>query len=303
MTAPATRTLLFEGDLDFANTLGPLTIGRSDPTCAIGRDGAVRATRTPVGPATLLVQRKEETTLSLEAWGDGAEWVLEHARDLLGLNDEPPSPDDFPQPIRRLAKRRPGIRFARGHRVVELLVPAVLQQKVSNKEAKRAFRNLVARLAEPAPGPFDELRLPLGPEQLRDLTPALLPPLGILPRQGETLRRIGERASRLEEAGQMTEADAFARLTALPGLGSWTASSVMGRGLGFADQVPLGDWNLPHLVAFRLAGEERADDARMIELLEPFRGHRGRVIRWLHTTGKNRPRRGPRMALRPLPRA
>ncbi|MBW2244502.1 MAG: hypothetical protein JRH01_21160 [Deltaproteobacteria bacterium] len=182
-------------------------------------------------------------------------------------------------------------------------MPAVLQQKVSGKEAKRAFRNLLAHLSEPAPGPFDELQLPLAAEQLRDLAPARFAPLGILPRQGETLRRIGERASRLEEAGHMNETDAFARLTALPGLGPWTAASVMGRGLGFADQVPLGDWNLPHLVAYRLAGEERADDERMLELLEPFRGQRGRVIRWLHAKGKHRQRRGPRMALRQLPQA
>ncbi|MBW2395907.1 MAG: DNA-3-methyladenine glycosylase 2 family protein, partial [Deltaproteobacteria bacterium] len=114
MTLPATRTLRLEGDLDFANTLGPLSVGRSDPTSEIGRDGAAWATRTPEGPATLLVQRGEAAALSLQAWGDGAEWVLQHAPDLLGLTDEPPSPDDFPAPIRRLAMSRPGIRFARG---------------------------------------------------------------------------------------------------------------------------------------------------------------------------------------------
>ncbi len=278
-----------------------MTAGRGDPTTAIGPAGVARATRTPEGPGTLLVMREGDATLACRAWGPGGAWLLEQAPDLLGLGDELPPPDAFPEPIRRLARHRPGIRFAKGHRVVELLVPAVLQQKVSGKEAKRAFRNLIGRFGEPAPGPFPELRLPLAAETLRGLPPAVFPALGILARQGETLRRVGAHAARLEEAGEMDEDPAFARLTALPGLGPWTAASVMGRGLGFPDQVPTGDWNLPHLVAWRLAGEERADDARMLELLEPFRGQRGRVVRWLHAAGKHAPRRGPRLPLRPLP--
>ena len=101
----------------------------------------------------------------------------------------------------------------------------------------------------------------------------------------------------------MGEADAFRRLTALPGLGPWTAASVMAGGLGFADAVPLGDWGLPRLVAYHLVGEERADDERMLELLEPWRGHRARVLRLLHMTGRHPPRRGPRMPMRPIPDA
>jgi 3-methyladenine DNA glycosylase/8-oxoguanine DNA glycosylase len=73
------------------------------------------------------------------------------------------------------------------------------------------------------------------------------------------------------------------------------------RGLGHPDAVVVGDYNLPHLIAFHLAGEERADDARMLELLEPYRGQRGRVIRWIAAAGRHPPRRGARRALRPLP--
>lgn len=276
-------------------------IGRYDPTTWIDGDQAVRATRTASGPATVHFRIVATDRAEARAYGPGAEAALERAADWIGLADTPPPPDHYPKPLRQIARRRPGIRFARGHGVVDLLVPAVLQQKVSGKEAKRAFGLLMRRVGEAAPGPFPELRLPVSPRQLRDLPPAELPRLGILPRQGATLRQVGERASRLEEAASMNEAEAFRRLTALPGLGPWTASSVMGRGLGFADAVPLGDWNLPSLVAFHLAGEERADDERMLELLEPYRGHRARVLRMLHLTGRYAPRRGPRMPVRPLP--
>ena len=65
--------------------------------------------------------------------------------------------------------------------------------------------------------------------------------------------------------------------------------------------MPVGDYHLCHHVSYNLAGEERADDDRMMELLEPFRGQRGRVVRWLMIAGRAPPRRGPRMPLRTLP--
>jgi hypothetical protein len=55
---------------------------------------------------------------------------------------------------------------------------------------------------------------------------------------------------------------------------------------------------VPNLVAWALAGEARADDARMLELLEPYRGQRGRVQRLLEASGIRPPRYGPRMAPR-----
>ena len=101
----------------------------------------------------------------------------------------------------------------------------------------------------------------------------------------------------------MSPGEAARRLGAVPGLGVWSVQSALLRGLGHADAVPLGDWNLPAAVAFNLGevGEERADDARMLELLAPYAGQRGRLIRWIHAAGRHPPRRGPRMPLRQLP--
>ena len=66
---------------------------------------------------------------------------------------------------------------------------------------------------------------------------------------------------------------------AVPGIGPWTAAEVGVRALGDADAVSVGDFHLPNLVAFALAGEPRGTDARMLELLEPYRGQRARVVR------------------------
>ena len=73
--------------------------------------------------------------------------------------------------------------------------------------------------------------------------------------------------------------------------------------LGDADAVSLGDYHLPHLVAWALAGKPRGSDELMLELLEPYRGHRGRVLRLLQLAGITAPRFGPRMPLRWIARS
>ncbi len=290
-----------EGPLDLRGTLAPLMAGPLDPTARVSPRELLRATRTPAGPATLHVESVGAGSLRCGAWGPGADWALARAGDLVGLADSAAVVPEAPPRLRELARRARGVRLSRTHRIVEMLSLIVLQQKVSWREAARAFRNLVRAFSEPAPGPFPGLWLPLAPETLRSLPAARLPPLGVTSRQAATLRELGWCASRVEEADALPGAEAEARLRAVGGIGPWSARSALLRGMGDADAVPLGDYNLPGVVAYNLAGEERADDARMLALLEPYRGQRGRVIRWLVAAGRRPPRRAPRAALRPLP--
>jgi len=293
--------LAFQGELDLRGTLAPLLAGPLDPTARVGPLELLRATRTPDGPATLHVEIVAAGALCAQAWGPGADRALAGAPDLLGLAEAPGALPDAPPRLRELARRARGVRLPRTHRVVEVLTLLVLQQKVSWREAARAFRNLVRAFSEPAPGPFPGLWLPLASETLRSLPAGALPPLGVTSRQAATLRELGWRARRVEEADAMPCAAAEARLLALAGVGPWSARSAMLRGMGHADAVPTGDYNLPSLVAYNLAGEERADDDRMLALLDPFRGQRGRVTRWIVAAGRRPPRRAPRAALRLLP--
>jgi 3-methyladenine DNA glycosylase/8-oxoguanine DNA glycosylase len=110
------------------------------------------------------------------------------------------------------------------------------------------------------------------------------------------IRGAARRASWLEAAGD--PAEATRRLTSLPGIGQWTAAEVVRLAFGDPDAVSVGDYHVPNTVAWALAGEPRADDARMLELLEPYRGQRGRVQRLLEAGGITAPRYGPRMAPR-----
>jgi 3-methyladenine DNA glycosylase/8-oxoguanine DNA glycosylase len=191
--------------------------------------------------------------------------------------------------------------MARTHRVVEALAPAVLGQLVSGAEAMRAFRNLVRRFSAPAPGPFADLWLPLTAERLRAIPAAAFPACGALARQGATLHEVARRASRLEEADAMDADAAERRLRAIPGVGPWTARMVLLHALGHPDVVPLGDYGLPRHVAYALAGDEGpADDERLLALLAPCAGQRGRVVRWITAVAAPPPRRGPRGALRAI---
>ena len=259
---------------------------------------AWRATRTLDGPASVaLVHAGDE--LRAEAWGPGADRLLADIPALLGLDEDPaPIPTGHPL-IARLARRDKGIRIPRTLAVVESLVPAILEQKVTSDEAHRATIGLIRAHGEPAPGPAEwRLRLPPAPATLAALPYYAYHPFGIERRRAELIRRIASRASWFEAIVDLPLPDAYARLTAVPGIGPWTAAEVGVRALGDADAVSVGDFHLPNLVAYALAGEPRGNDTRMLELLEPYRGQRARVMRLLELSGIRPPRYGPRLAPR-----
>jgi 3-methyladenine DNA glycosylase/8-oxoguanine DNA glycosylase len=292
------RTIRLDAPLDLLQTLGPHCHGTGDPTIRVAPDRAIRATRTIDGPATLALTRRGRF-LDVEAWGPGAERALEAAPALVGCDDEPGKLRPVHALIAELSRRMPGLRIGRSGAVLEALIPAILEQKVTGVEARRAYRGIIGRWGEPAPGPF-RLRLLPAPELLAAIPYHELHPIGIERRRADLIRVVAARAARFEEIVGMSLADAYRRLTVLPGLGRWTAAEVGFRALGDPDAVSVGDFHLPNLVAFALAGERRASDERMLELLEPYRGQRGRVVRLLEAGGIWPPSRGPRMALRSI---
>lgn len=253
----------------------------------IGPDGVWRATRTPVGPGTEhLVVRDDEVTV--RAWGAGTDWLLEHAPALVGEHDD--DSGFLPQHpvVADTHPRVPGLRLTRSHAVMEALVPTILEQKVIGKEARRSYAALVTATSEAAPGPAS-LFLPPDPATLAGTPSWAFHPWGVERKRADTVRRACTVARRLEED--------VGRLTKLPGIGPWTAAEVARLALGDPDAVSVGDYHLPHLVTWALAGEPRGNDERMLELLEPYRGQRGRVQRLLEVSGIGAPRYGPRLPL------
>jgi 3-methyladenine DNA glycosylase/8-oxoguanine DNA glycosylase len=286
--------------VDLRLTLGPLRRGPGDPTNLIERSGAWwRATRTPRGPATARYSA-EGGGIRVAAWGQGAEWCLEAAPELLGARDslEGFSPTGL---VAELHRHFPGLRIPRSQAVFEALLPSILEQKVTGREAHNAFAAIVRALGEPAPGPVP-LRLQPTPEALATTPYWAFHPLGVERKRTAAIQMAASRARRVEETVSMAAADAHRRLQALPGVGPWTSAEVAIVALGDADAVSVGDFHLPHLVSYALTGERRGTDERMLELLAPWPGHRGRVLRLLTRSGRYPDRRGPRMAVRSFTR-
>ncbi len=292
------RTLILRSPIDLGRTLGPHLRGSGDPTMRLARRRVLRATRTPDGPATVVFEQAGDRIV-VEAWGPGADRMLAAAPAHIGLDDDRDGFRPGDRLIRDLDRRLPGIRIGRTGAVLEALVPAILEQKVTGTEAWRGFRGIIRRWGEPAPGPFG-LRLQPLPETLAAVPYHELHPLGIERRRADLVRTVTGRANRFEEIVDLPLADAYRRLTALPGIGPWTAAEVAVRALGDHDAVSVGDFHLKNLVAFAFTGERTGTDEQMLELLEPYRGHRARVVRLLEASGIRPPARGPRLAPRSI---
>jgi 3-methyladenine DNA glycosylase/8-oxoguanine DNA glycosylase len=292
----ARRTIRSPLPIDLTASLAAVRAGRGDPAVLLLSDETAIATRTGDGPATLHLSGRG-TVIEAEAWGPGATLLLEAAPGWCGALDDLTGFAPAHRIVSELAKRRSGLRIVRTGAVVEALVRAVVGQKVTGREAAVGYRSMARALGEPAPGPFP-LLVPPDPVVLGGLGSHRFHPWGIERKRAETIIRVARRAGRLEEAAAMPPPEGAARLTAVTGVGPWTAAIVAGHAFGDPDAVPVGDYNIPNLVAWALAGEPRGDDRRMLELLAPYAGHRGRVIRLLKSAGIKPPRFGPRAPTR-----
>jgi 3-methyladenine DNA glycosylase/8-oxoguanine DNA glycosylase len=272
-----------EGPYDFDESLRFVPFGPCDPTCRRVAGRLWKAALTPDGPVTLQLGRAS-AGLVARAWGPGTAWALERADALAGLRDDPAgfAPSG---PIAMLARRRRGIRLPRSPWVFDGLTEYILQQRVTFRDAARAQRRLVGRLGAAAPGP-PGLLLPLAPSDWLRLADVDLRRAGVDGQRGRTLRAAARAARRVGSTFDLDPAAARAVLAAVPGCGPWTVEFTMGFVLGDPDAVPVGDLHLPHEVGRALAGEPRADDARMLRLLEPWRGHRFRLLRLLLAAGR-----------------
>jgi 3-methyladenine DNA glycosylase/8-oxoguanine DNA glycosylase len=308
-----------EGRLDLRQVLGVHQRGRGDPAMRFEVSGSCwRASRTPDGPVTILVERTPDgdgdggggASVRVRAWGPGSAWALAQAPALLGLDDVHRAFTPA-HPAVEAAQRAVGdVRIGRSERVIEALVPAILEQKVTGVEAGRAYRGLIARWGEPAPG-TPGMRLPPDPAIVARLPYHALHPVGIERRRAGLLAAVCRDAARLELLGALAAvpgadpaalAAAYAALRAFPGIGPWTAAEVGLRAFGDPDAVSVGDFHVPNMIAWALAREARGSDERMLELLEPYRGQRGRVVRLLELSGIEAPKYGPRLAPRRIER-
>jgi 3-methyladenine DNA glycosylase/8-oxoguanine DNA glycosylase len=289
-TAPDARmTYLPDREVDLRLVLRPLSRGVVDPTCrwdpappGARRVGVWRTARTPLGNASLRLDPRPDGGVDARAWGPGAEWVVAGVPELLGEGDDWSDLDVSAHPLLRDARRRlPALRLMRTNHVFEAMASAVLEQKVTGLEARRAWRQLILAHGEPAPGPSWEWHR-----------------AGVDPKRSRTLIAVATSAAGLERTlalGRGSD-EITRRLRSIPGVGIWTAAETTQRAHGDPDSVSVGDYHVHDTVGWALAGHA-VDDDGMLELLEPWRGHRQRVMRLIEASGFRKPRFGPRMTV------
>jgi 3-methyladenine DNA glycosylase/8-oxoguanine DNA glycosylase len=283
--------------IDVPLTLAPLRRGSLDPAHRVDPAGRFWwACVTPDGPGTLAVHAVA-TTVTGQAWGAGADWLLDRLPTLLGDGDDWAGLDVSSVPaLHAIRRARPGLRLASTGRVLDALVPAILEQKVTGQEARRSWRQLVRRFGTRAPGPAEDLYVPPGPQALLDIPTWDWHRAGVDHKRQRAIRAAAGVARRLEECVTMPLPDALARLQVVPGIGVWTAAETAQRALGHPDAVSVGDYHLPNMVVHLLTGRARGSDEEMLGLLAPWAGQRQRVMRLIELTGIAAPRYGPRFA-------
>jgi 3-methyladenine DNA glycosylase/8-oxoguanine DNA glycosylase len=305
--------------VDVRLTLSVHGRGSRDPTFRLDDAGAVwRTSLTPDGPGTIRVwQRRRKdpvpgdpdtprdaapqgTHIRAHAWGPGASWLLDALPAMLGLHDDASGFDPGAHPVlREVASRHPGLRLGRSGRLLEALIPAILEQKVVGHEAQRAWRTLLARFGTPPPGPAPAgMRVFPEPRTWRRVPSWEWHRAGVEGVRARTIFEAASVADSLERLLTQTHAEADAGLRTIPGIGPWTSAETRQRATGDPDAVSVGDYHLPTVVGFALAGRHATDDAGMLELLAPYAGQRHRVTRLVELSGLSPPRRGPRMPIR-----
>jgi len=285
--------------VDVRATLSPLMRGSGDPAFRQVDGSTWLGLRTPLGAASLAV-RTIGDEIVLSAWGDGAEWAVAHAPELLGDGDDASGFDVSGNAFLSAARHRhPGLRLCRTNTVVAMLVPAIMEQKVTSKQAWAAWRHLLRRYGTPAPGPAPAgLIVPPDTATWRTIPSWDWHRAGIEPGRSATVMRAMRVAPALERTLSMGRGGAAVaeRLMSIPGIGVWTAAETAQRSHGDPDAPSVGDYHLPAVVGWALIGRP-VDDDGMLELLEPWRGHRQRVMRLIAVSGFRAPSFGPRMTI------
>lgn len=253
-------------------------LGRYDPTADLSEDCFSKAFYYRGEPAAVQICRDGDS-LEVSAFGSDADALLEETLCGLRQDDCYSSFATEDSGVLRLHQKHPGLRLLRVPWLYETACSAILQQRIRTVDAMRDWRRITQRFGAPAPL---GLRAFPSAEMLARVPQFELERMGIDAKRAKTLLRFAKELRFVALRPAMGFSQLRQTLLRVPGIGPWTAETVMGYGAGDTDAAIPYDLHLPRVVCYALAGEFDGSDERMMELLEPFRGHRFRIIRLLY---------------------
>ena len=302
--------------VDVAANIAPLVRGAGDPTAATVNGVSWLSFRpATTGPVTIAIthpiSRVQPVEIRYHVWahGDDAaiEAIVQRMPVLLGVDEQSlagwaafdellaRTEQLLPQRVVSARRRNPGMRFMATGQLVDELLTVVLEQKVTQQQARATWSWLAKTFGEPSPAGEPAPKTAPKPETVLDIPSWQWHAGWVQPFLARTLKTVASRASALNRLeGQPLEV-IDRGLNSLPGIGPWTVAETLQRTHGAADLVAVGDYHLAHHVGEALTGH-RTDDAGMLELLEPWAGHRQRIVKLIYASGIRFSRFGPRLA-------
>lgn len=279
---PTARAAFEEDELDIPRTMALQQLGTYDPTARFEGSAFIKVHEDEHGRVVRHTIDRAPSGITIEVAGEGAASLLDVWRAQFPVEDGHDAFVAVHPTLQRLVRALPGLRLLGVPWRLDVAVGAVLQQRVAFVDAARAFRQVALKW-----GTHDALGVAFpGPRRLASISTAQLQSIGIDAQRARAIHLLAREEVR---SGFLRRPDdpprVRQRLLSIPGIGPWTTEMILGFGFGFGDRdaLPLGDVHLPSLVASTLGGRTHGTDADMIELLQPYRGHRFRVVRLLWT--------------------
>jgi DNA-3-methyladenine glycosylase II len=163
------------------------------------------------------------------------------------------------------------------------LVRSIVGQQLSTKAARSIYGRLVELFGGKTPSPAELLAA--DPEEVRSV--------GLSRPKVAYLRSLAEhvesRELELDRLSELSDEEVSAQLTAVKGLGQWTADMFLIFHLGRPDVLPVGDLGIRRAVERAYGLAELPDAARLTEIAEPWRPQRSLASLYLWRSLDNEP--------------
>ena len=163
------------------------------------------------------------------------------------------------------------------------LLRSVVGQQLSTKAARTIYGRLAGLYGDRAPSP----------EELIETDPDRLRAVGLSRAKASYLRSLAEHVVsgqlELDRLDELPDEEVAAQLTAVKGLGQWTADMFLIFYLRRPDVLPVGDLGVRRAVQIAYGLDQLPTPKELAQIAEPWRPHRSLASLYLWSSLDNKP--------------